>query len=133
MFPVEAQLLSGQVIVIAACASNFSANYGFNPNYEWNACVPEVPDVFPVATWEGFGLALGNTADEILLLDTVGNIVDSAAWGGEPRAGVIPIEIESPFPGGATLKRYPVTSDNANCAAAFYISYHPSPGYVSSQ
>jgi hypothetical protein len=138
-FPPGAGLRTGQVIVIAACAPNFAAHYGFNPNYEWTACAPDVPDMRPVATalsltnWDGFGLALGNTADEILFLDSIGSVVDSVAWGGEPRAGVLPfpLEVDSAFPAGATLKRYPVTSDNPDCEEAFYISYTPSPGYVS--
>jgi hypothetical protein len=136
-FPPGAQLRSGQVIVVTACAPNFSAQYGFNPDYEWTACDPDVPDMLPItasperSSWEGFGLALGNAGDEILLLDAHNAIVDSAAWGGAPRADVRPLAIEGTFPGGATLKRYPVTSDHEDCAEAFYISYRPSPGYVS--
>ncbi|HQE92741.1 MAG TPA: lamin tail domain-containing protein [Anaerolineae bacterium] len=133
LFPPEASLLPRQVIVVAACASQFAARYGFNPAYEWTDCDPLVPDMRPDGAWEGFGIALGNASDEVLLLDTTVTIVDSAAWGGAPRAGVIPfpIDVDSAFPSDATLKRYPPAYDRNDCSRDFYISYQPSPGLVS--
>ncbi len=132
-FPAGAQLLPKQVIVVAACATEFATRYGLNPTYEWTACDPLVPDMSPVAQWEGFGLALGNASDEVLLLDATDTIVDSAAWGGIPRAGVIPfpIDSDSTFPSNASLKRYPPEYDRNDCSRDFYISYQPSPGRVS--
>lgn len=131
-FPREARLLHDQVIVIAACATYFSAEYGFNPDYEWANCDPAVPDLTPVGSWEGFGLALGNDQDEVLLLRADGAIVDSVAWGGSTRAGVIPYPLaaEDTFPFGATLKRYPPDMDRDDCSRDFYISWNPSPRNV---
>lgn len=133
LFPVGAQLLSKQVIVVAACATQFATRYGFNPAYEWTDCDPLVPDMTPAGAWDGFGIALGNVSDEALLLDASAALVDSAAWGGEPRAGVIPFPLEtnSTFPSDATLKRYPPNYDHDDCTRDFYISYQPSPGLVS--
>ena len=132
-FPEGAQLLPKQVIVVAACATEFAARYGFNPAYEWINCDPLVPDMLPAGAWEGFGIALGNVSDEVLLLDVTAAIVDSAAWGGAPRAGVIPFPMdpESSFPWDAALKRYPPNYDRDDCSRDFYISYQPSPGQVS--
>ncbi|MFN2283027.1 MAG: phospholipase D-like domain-containing protein, partial [Anaerolineae bacterium] len=133
LFPEGAQLLPKQVIVVAACASEFAASYGFNPTYEWTNCDPLVPDMVPASAWEGFGIALGNVSDEVLLLDAAAAIVDSAAWNDEPRAGVIPFPMDpdSTFPWDASLKRYPPDHDRNDCSRDFYISYQPSPGQVS--
>ncbi len=132
-FPAGAQLLSRQVVVAAACATNFATMYGFNPNYEWNDCSDAVPDLLPTGAWSGFGLALGNTQDEVLLLDAAAQPVDAAAWGGAPRAGVIPypLVVGEGFPSDATLKRYPPDGDHDDCSHDFYTSYRPSPGVVS--
>jgi hypothetical protein len=128
-FPAGAQLAHGQVVVAAACATNFSAAHGFNPTYEWTDCDTVVPDLVPAGSWDGFGVALGNTSDEVLLLDAGGALVDSAAWGGMPRVGVRPFtDFTAPFPSGASLKRYPPDTDRDDCARDFYVSYNPSPG-----
>jgi hypothetical protein len=132
-FPDGAHLLRGQVVVAAACATHFSARYGFNPDYEWTDCDATVPDLIPAGAWEGFGLALGNASDEVLLLDAGGTLVDSVAWAGADRAGVVPYPLDpgDSFPSGATIKRYPPSSDRDDCSRDFYISYSPSPGHVS--
>jgi len=131
-FPAGAQLLRGQVIVVAACATNFSVAYGFNPSYEWTDCDPAVPNLTPVASWDGFGLALGNESDEVLLLDAGGALVDSAAWGGAFRANVMPFtDFIAPFPSDASLKRHPPDTDRDDCSRDFYVSYNPSPGLIS--
>jgi len=134
-FPAGAQLLRGQVVVVAACATNFASAYGFNPTYEWTNCDPLVPDLTPVGSWAGFGLALGNAQDEVLLLKPDGALADSVAWGGEPRAGVIPFPLDpgDTFPWSASLKRYPPTSDRNDCSREFYVSWSPSPGRVSGE
>ncbi len=131
-FPAGAALLPQQVIVVAACTTNFAAAYGFNPDYEWTNCSPTVPDLQPVGTWEGFGLALGNTQDEVVLHNQAGGMVDSVAWNGAPRLGAIPFPLpEPPFPSGASLKRYPAWADYDDCSRDFYISFSPSPRLVS--
>lgn len=131
-FPPGAALLPQQVIVVAACTTPFATAYGFNPDYEWTDCSPTVPDLQPVGMWNGFGLALGNTQDEVVLHHQAGGIVDSVAWNGAPRLGVIPFPLpEPPFPSGASLKRYPAWSDYDDCSRDFYVSFSPSPRVVS--
>jgi len=130
-FPAGAELLHGQVIVAAACATDFSALYGFNPDYEWTDCDGTVPDLTPAGSWDGFGMALGNQSDEVLLLNGSGTQVDSVAWGGAPRVGVTPFaDFTAPFPSAASLKRYPPDTDRDDCSRDFYVSYNPSPGKV---
>ncbi len=130
-FPIGTQLARGQVVAVAACATHFAADYGFLPDYEWTGCSADVADLEPAGTWDGFGLALGNTTDEVLLLAAGGETVDSLAWGGAPRAGVLPfMDYTSTLPSGRSLKRYPPASDRNDCSRDFYVSSSPSPGAV---
>ncbi|MBU0704057.1 MAG: lamin tail domain-containing protein, partial [Chloroflexi bacterium] len=130
-FPAGAQLAHGQAIVAAACATNFSAAYGKNPDYEWTNCDGGVPNLAPAGSWEGFGLALGNTSDEVLLLNLSAVRVDSAAWGGASRVGVIPFtDFEDYFPSGDTLERDPADTDSDDCSRDFSVNYYPAPGEV---
>lgn len=131
-FPEGSSFLHGQVVVVAACAAEFAAAYGFNPTYELMDCEPLVPDLEPVAAWEGFGLALGNVQDEVLLLRADGKLIDSVAWNGEQRAGVVPFPMDpgDTFPWATSLKRYPPDSDRDDCSQDFYVSWSPSPGRV---
>jgi uncharacterized repeat protein (TIGR01451 family) len=130
-FPPDSIFERGQVLIVAACASRFSANYGFLPDYEWTECSEHVSNLEPTSSWEGFGLALGNNADEILLMAPALTPVDSVAWGGSARAGVIPFtEYTSTLPRGASLKRYPPWADRDDCSTDFYLSFNPSPGAV---
>jgi len=90
-----------------------------------------VDDVAPAGSWDGFGLALGNPSDEVLLLNSGGALVDSAAWGGAFRVEVTPFtNYTDTFPSGASLKRYPADTDSDDCSRDFYASYNPSPGVV---
>ena len=131
-FPAGTRLLRGQAIAVAACATDFAAAYGRNPAYEWVDCDAAVPNLAPVGAWRGFGLALGNGSDEVVFLDASGASVDSVAWGGEPRAGVVPYPLapSESLPSGTSLKRYPPGVDRDDCACDFYASYSPSPGAV---
>ena len=131
-FPPGAKILHDQAIVVAACAPSFAAEHGFNPDYEWTDCDPTVPDLAPVGSWSGFGMALGNGQDEVVLMRADGDRVDSVAWGGVHRVGVVPypIDPEDTFPFGASLKRYPPDTDRDDCSRDFYISWNPSPREV---
>jgi hypothetical protein len=134
-FPAGAELVHHQIVVVAGCATDISASYGFNPTYEWADCSAAVPDLEPVGTWDGFGLALGNSSDEVILQDATGTRIDSVAWGGTRRVGVTPHPLDAgdPFPSGASLKRYPPGYDQDDCSEDFYVSYSPSPGQVAGQ
>jgi hypothetical protein len=127
-FPPGAQLLHGQVIVAAACGTNFSAAYGKMPDYEWTDC-STADDLTAVGSWDGFGIALGNAQDEVLLLRTSGSLVDSVAWGGNPRVEVTPFtSFTNTISAGYALKRYPPDTDRDDCSRDFYIG-NPSPGH----
>jgi hypothetical protein len=127
----EACVLGG-LMVMAACATNSSAAYDRNPDYEWTNCSPGVPNLQAAGSWDGFEVALGNEGDEVLLLKADGKQRDRVAWGGARCAGVIPFtDFAPPFPSGVSLKRFPAGLDRNDCSRDFYVSYYPSPGYVS--
>lgn len=130
-FPSGAKLVHQQVLVVAACAKEFSDLYGFNPDYEWTECDATVPNLTPAGSWDGFGIALGNTADEVLLRDASNTLVDSVAWGGSVRAGVVPFtEFEEPFPSDSSLSRSPAYTDRDDCNQDFWMDYTPNPREV---
>lgn len=68
----------------------------------------------------------------MLLLNASDRQVDSAAWGGGVRAGVVPYPLDpgDAFPSGASLERAPAWADRNNCAQDFRIRYTPQPGEV---
>jgi hypothetical protein len=130
-FPGNTTLVPKQILVIAACAKEFSANYGFNPDYEWTECDATVPNLTPTGDWDGFGVALGNTQDEMLLHNAAGQRVDSVAWGGSVRAGIIPFtDFEGYVPTDSSLERTPAHTDRDDCNRDFWISYSPDPREV---
>jgi uncharacterized repeat protein (TIGR01451 family) len=130
-FPPRSVLAHDQVLVVGACSTHFAANYGFLPDYEWTDCSANVEDLEPAGSWDGFGLALGNTADEVLLSAPGLGTIDSLAWGGLARAGVTPFtDYGSALPRDASLKRYPPWADRNDCSIDFHLSFNPSPGAV---
>ena len=108
-FPVEAKLAPGQVIVVANNAANFYATYGFHPGYEMTASSPSVPDMRKVTSWASGTVNLGNTGDEVLVLDSSDTVVDTLSWGDSSWA----FYPACPDPDPAwTLERYPAYMDS---------------------
>lgn len=124
-FPGGAVLPPGGVIVIA----QQSADAGFKPDFEFLLDVYRddsgVPNMVPAGNWEGFGFALGNEGDEVLLLDANGVAVDVVVYGQGFYPGVIP------HPGGVnaghSLERRPPEQDTDDCSRDFFDRYPPTP------
>jgi len=87
-----------------------------------------VPNMVPAGTWDGFGFALGNEGDEVILLDAAESPVDVLVYGTGAYPGVIP------HPGvsaqGHSLERRPADRDTDDCSADFFDRYPPTPGVV---
>jgi cardiolipin synthase len=133
-FPPGTAMQSRTVIVIAqqAISATFRPNFEFvvDPNPALND--PTVPDMIPVGAWPGFGLALANTADRVVLRDAAGNIVDAVNWGlvSDPDSyvpGVAPYPSNS-LADGHSLERYPVYQDTQDCSVDFRDQPTPTPG-----
>ena len=81
LFPAGTVLQPVGVIVIAQQA----ADVAFTPNFEFltdpNRDDLTVPNMLPAAAWDGFGLALSNAGDHVILRDAAGQVVDVVVWG----------------------------------------------------
>ncbi|MCX7681815.1 MAG: lamin tail domain-containing protein, partial [Anaerolineae bacterium] len=124
-FPAGAVLPPGGVIVIAQQA----ADVGFRPDFEFLLDMYRddagVPNMVPAGNWGGFGFALGNEGDEVLLLNAEGAAVDVVVYGQGTYPGVIP------HPGGVnaghSLERRPPEQDTDDCSRDFFDRYPPTP------
>jgi hypothetical protein len=129
LFPTSTILLPGSVIVIAQQAADVT----FKPNFEFlidpNRNDPTVPDMLPAGNWSGFGLALNNTGDHVILRDAAGQPVDVVVWGNSSYPGTLP------HPGVVdsdhSLERRPAYQDTDDCAVDFFDRIPPTPGAIS--
>jgi uncharacterized repeat protein (TIGR01451 family) len=125
-FPGGAVLVAEGVIVVAHQANDVP----FTPDYEFlidpHRDDPSVPNMAPAGSWDGFGLALGNAGDEVLLLNAEGNAIDVVTYGAGDYPGVIP------HPGvsdqGRSLERRPPREDTDDCSQDFFERYPATPG-----
>jgi hypothetical protein len=125
-FPSGAVLVAEGVIAVAHQAQDVT----FTPDYEFlvdpNRDDGAVPNMSPAGSWDGFGLALGNAGDEVLLLDADGAPVDVVTYGDGDYPGV------TPHPGvsgqGHSLERRPPREDTDDCSQDFFDRYPPTPG-----
>ena len=125
-FPAGSTLVAEGVILVAQQA----ADVPFTPDYEVlidpHRDDPAVPNLLPAGAWDGFGLALGNGGDEVLLLGADGAPVDVVTWGDGAYPGVVP------HPGGLdqghSLERRPPHADTDDCSYDFFDRYPPTPG-----
>ncbi len=127
-FPAGAVLPAGGVIVVAQQAEDVH----FAPDYEFlvdpNRDDPAVPNMVRAGSWEGFGLALGNEGDEILLLDGSAAAIDAVTYGTGVFHNIVP------HPGvsdqGHSLERRPPERDTDDCSQDFFDRYPPTPGIL---
>ncbi len=125
-FPAGASIAPGQVIVIAENAAAFATNYGFSPDYEFTANDAGVPDMVKYTAWAGGNIGLGNSGDEILLLDGTDTLVDSVSWGSSNWA----FNPDAPdVAAGHSLERNPADADT-DTAVDWLNQSVPAPGSV---
>ncbi len=129
-FPPGAFLPGNGVLLIARQAADVA---GFTPDFEFLVDTrpddPRVPNMVPAGGWDGFGFALGNAGDEVILLDAAAAPADVLVYGTGHYPGVLP------HPGvGASdhsLERRPAIYDTDDCSHDFFDRYPPAPGTVS--
>ncbi len=102
-FPTGTILGPRQVIVVAVSAAAFQTAWGTLPDFEIKSTVASVPHLTADRTLGGTQFQLANTSDEVLLLDSVGAIVDGVSWGRSPALTGVPNTAISPE--GRTLVR----------------------------
>lgn len=127
LFPKSTLLQPGGVIVVAQQAVSVT----FKPDFEFvvvpaldDPTVPNMNTIVP--TWDGFGLALGNQGDHVILLDAAGRLVDAVVWGDASYPGTLPYSNE--IWSDHSLERSPANRDTDDCAADFRDRYPSTPG-----
>lgn len=126
VFPITAQIGSGDTAVIANRSMTFKEQYGFNPDYEMNNSDPAVTDMLRDIDWGSGSVILQNNGDELILLDQDGDMLDGLSWGSSdvilspPAAGVEQ---------GHSLERYPPGQDT-NTSSDWRNQANPGPGGV---
>jgi len=141
-FPEDAWIGAQDVVVVASSAREFALDFGFLPDFEWNADSDgEVGDDLPrYGPWSGGTIRLEEASDEVYLLDCDGVVIDSVYWGALP-SGQSPAETPwstrlpapaPPYSGEAALgpysfERLPGIADS-DTAADWYQQRCPAPG-----
>ncbi|MGD1993640.1 MAG: lamin tail domain-containing protein, partial [Anaerolineae bacterium] len=81
--PLMGSLAPGQQIWIAREATAFTAEFGFKPDYEYDADTdPSVPDLTPSGSFE-----LANVGDQVILEDDTDTLVDAVVYAGGSPTG----------------------------------------------
>jgi len=126
VFPTDAVISPGGVIVIANRAASFKSTYNINPDYELSDSDPEVPDLMKYLTWANGSSNLSNIGDEIILINSFDEVVDSVSWGSSTFA------FNPSVPGvrdGHSIERWPASWDQDN-AGDWIDQPQPQPGVV---
>jgi hypothetical protein len=80
-FPDGTLLNGGQIMIIANRASAFMQVYGRAPDFEFASSDAGVPDLIKDKQWALGNIELTNGADEVLLRDGSGAVIDGVSWG----------------------------------------------------
>ncbi len=132
-FPGGTVLPAHGIIVVAQQAQDFQGVSGFGkPHFEFlidpNRDDPAVPNMVVAGSWDGFGFALGDKGDRVILLDDGGQAVDVVVYGKAGYGEVIahPGGVES----GWSLERRPPYQDTDDCSVDFVPRLPATPGSV---
>ena len=123
-FPLTATIEAGSFQVIAVDGAVFSATWGFAPDYQLSGGLEGVPDLSKYPSWGSGSVQLGNSGDEVLLLDGSDHIVDALSWG---SSSVFLAPPAPDVPEGHSLERSPPWWDS-DSAADWRDQALPSPG-----
>jgi hypothetical protein len=116
-FPVGAVVPAGGTYIIAATADTYQSVFGTLPDAEFGNTVPAVLKMTKFNAWSTGNWGLGNTGDEILLLNPYNTILDLAAYGTGSYPGIVYF---TPAPAGIqVLVRWPSIRDTDDCQADF--------------
>ncbi|MCA9939215.1 MAG: lamin tail domain-containing protein [Anaerolineales bacterium] len=74
VLPAGTSIAPGQRLWLARGATAFSFSFGAPPDFETDDTLPEVPEM--EGGWPGYT----NTGDEVVLLDDIGNVVDTLVY-----------------------------------------------------
>lgn len=126
VFPDGRAIDPGKVVVVANRAADFSAVYGFNPDYEIIETDPTVLNMLRDNTWGTGSFNLSNTGDDVLILDWLDRPVDAVSWGTSAYAFDPAVALVTE---GHSLARVPADSDT-DSATDWLDHSVPRPGSV---
>ncbi len=121
-FPSGYDISPGAAVVVALRTTDggtegFENLYGFKPDFEANDTDVAVPDMLAYGVWQTTPVfALGNSGDEILLLDGSDTAVDVVTYEGNQWPGV---EDHAGVSTDQSIERYPVSQDTNDCNVDF--------------
>lgn len=126
-FPAGTMILPHTTLVVATRASSFFDEYAEYPDFEIMDTVTAVPSLLDDLAWgdPGVFLRLGNTGDEVILRDAVGQMVDVIVYGDGMYGTRQPCSLAIFW--GASLERDPYWRDTAVCPADFKEQPFPTP------
>jgi hypothetical protein len=127
-FPTGTALAPHEVLVIASSAVAFRHVYGQDPDLEFYATDPNVPDLIPVSAWGMGEWELRGDGDEVLLLGELNQAVDVLVYGDGAYPGIVPHPGVSLF--SHSLERYPPWFDTDDCSIDFRDWPFPTPGQL---
>jgi uncharacterized repeat protein (TIGR01451 family) len=114
IFPAR-QMAPGEVIVVAGDATACNLSF-MTVDYEMYGSHPSVPNLAKDPNWGDGEFELGNSGDEVLLLDPANHPVDVVVYGTGRYPGVVPHPgVEWPD----TLERIPANIDTDDCSHDF--------------
>lgn len=126
IFPEGFMLEAGGVRVIANRGDTFFSVYNFNPQFELNDSVAEIPDMFRYRSWATGVTNLNKIGDELLILGVGDELIDAVSWGSSTTAfnPSVP-EVKE----GSSLERRPAHIDT-DSAGDWTEQADPDPGMV---
>ncbi len=124
-FPDDTVIAPGQIFVIARDAETFEGIWGFKPDFEIDSSDATVPDMTHYSGWASGQVALGNSGDEILLLDDQDLPVDAMSYGNKTTFYNPSV---ADAPAGNSLYRTDL-SQYIDDASAWAATTSPTPGF----
>jgi hypothetical protein len=128
-FPGGASIPPGETLVVAQRAKAYQEiDYPGKPapDYEWRYS-SSIPSMIRTSWGEG-EFILGNTGDEVLLLDASQRVVDVMVYGTGVYPGTLSYGDVSAVFNGNSLERWPANRDSDDCRRDFRVRYAPDPG-----
>jgi hypothetical protein len=127
-FPIGTVMAPGATLVVATSATAFQAAYGFSPTFEVVDSDPAVSDLIDDVTWGDPAalLQLGNSGDEVILRNSVDQVIDVITYGSGVYPGLVACALVAA--GNHSLERFPYWRDTDNCAFDFRDWPFPNPG-----
>jgi hypothetical protein len=124
-FPDGASIGPNSYIVVCMHDTTFIRMYGFSADYEV-INTNSTPNMVKYSSWGSGSFALGNSGDEVLLLDSLDNVLDVVVYEGGSYSGV------TAHPGvstGHSIERVPPGEDTDDCSIDMQDTDPETPGY----